>query len=80
MDAFVLLKQLEAERDSLDSTIKVLRAHLGGSQSHAKAPGSPKAHGSVWTPARRAAMSKLMKSRIAAKKEKAASATKKKPG
>ena len=71
MDVTTLLKNLEAERDSLDATIKTLRRHLQGSrasQSHAKAPGA-KPQASVWTPARRLAMSKLVKARIAAKKK-----------
>lgn len=73
MDVSTLLKTLEAERNSLDLTIKTLRARLGGSQAHAKPQGAPKPHGSVWTPARRLAMSKKLKAVHASKKRKPAS-------
>ena len=70
MDVVTLLRTLEAERDGLDATIKTLRARLGASRTNAKAPGAPsKPHGSVWTPARRLAMSKLMKARLATKRK-----------
>lgn len=68
MDVVTLLRTLEAERDGLDATIKTLRARLGASHTNAKAP-APKPHRSVWTPARRLAMSKLMKARLATKRK-----------
>jgi len=69
MDVATLLKSLEGERDALDATIKTLRARIGGSQTHAKPQGAPKPHGSVWTPAKRLAMSKKLKAVLAAKKK-----------
>ena len=72
MDVATLLKTLVAERDSYNVIIDSLRARLGLSQANVKPQGAPKPHGSVWTPARRLAMSKKMKVVIATKRKAAA--------
>jgi hypothetical protein len=76
MDERQYLAQLVKERDDLNTLITALQQRLGASHSAPKAKGAPKPHGSVWTPARRAAMSKKLKSVLAAKRKAAAARSK----